>query len=131
MVVGITMGIYSSFDYEEIKVTDAKGLTEFCLKAKEEDNGYNYMFEPFLNGIIDGEQYSFQHWDDIKLISYWYDEQVEFLIELGKYIEGFASFTYETGDEKATLKFKDGKTTIDIGRIEYQEYKAEYFLSNK
>ena len=123
--------MYSSFEYEDIKVTDAKGLTEFCLKAKEEDNGYNYMFEPFLNGIIDGEQYSFQHWDDIKLISYWYEEQVEFLIELGKYIEGFVEFSFETGDEKAIIKFNDGKTIFSMGKMEYQDISAKDFLNDK
>ena len=123
------MGMYSAFENEYIKVTDAKGLTEYLFKVKESDDNYgDYMYKDFLEGIIDGKPYSFESWDNIKLISYWYKDQVEFLIELSKYIEGKATFSFETGEERATIKFKEGETIFNLGTMEYHEFNAKDFL---
>ena len=119
--------MYSTFEHEDIKVTKPKELIEFLLKIKKLDkHGFvSYFYKDFLEGVIDGKQYSFESWNDIKLISYWYDNQVEFLKELGKYIEGYVVFGYETGEERAIIEFDDGKTIIKIGRMKYCNLKPE------
>lgn len=127
------MGMYSSFNYEDIKVFDAKGLVDFLLKIKRYDikKYYEYMYKDFLENIIDGQQYSFEAWDDIKLISYWYDHQVIFLSLLSKYIEGEVEFNFETGDEKARIEFKDGETIIKLGKMIYRDIRADDLLADK
>lgn len=127
------MGMYSFFSWEDIKVTDSKGLVEFLLdiKDKGKDGYYEYMYEHFLSNLVDGEQYSFQDWNNIKLISYWYDEQVMFLSLISKYIEGVVSFEFETNEEKAEIYFKDGETTIRIGSMIYENHKPDELLRNK
>lgn len=125
------MGMYSYFSYEDIKVIDSKGLVEFLFKAKD-DKEYNaYMYESFLNDLIDGKPYSFEEWDNIKLISYWYPHQVLFLQELGKYIEGNVQFSFETEEEGAIIEFKDGETTIKIGRMEYRDFTPNQLLEGR
>jgi len=126
------MGMYSYFSYDDVKVTDAKGLFDFLIKIKNKDTKgwYNYMYEDFLNNLIDGKQYTFQSWDEMKLISYWYDVQVYFLNEISKYIEGSVMWNYETNDEQAEVIFKDGKTIFNIGRIEFNSMELDTKLSS-
>lgn len=127
------MGMYSSFNFEDIVVTDSKGLVNFLLKIKEKDikNYYEYMYKQFLENVIDGEQYSFSNWDDIKLISYWYDHQVIFLSLIAKYIEGYVVWDYETGEEKAQVIFKNGKALVKLGEMVFHSLPTENLLADR
>lgn len=127
------MGSYSSFDYDDITVTDAKGLVDFLLKIKNKDKceRYEYMYKDFLENVIDGKQYSFESWDDIKLISYWYEHQVMFLSLISKYMDGNVSFTFEDNETKAEIVFNNGKTIIKLGDYVYRDVKPMDFLDAK
>jgi len=125
---GGRMGMYSTFEDEEIEVTDAKGLTEFLIKTQSDTSNCEYMYESFLKDLIDGKPYSFEDWDSLKLISYWYSNQVIFLKELGKYINGWVRFSFETGDQDAIIRFTNGETIIELGNMKYDKYTADDLL---
>ena len=125
------MGSYTAFEYEDIKVTDPEGLFDYLMKIKEDDNYGDYMYDSFLNNLIDGKQYSFEDWDNTKLISYWYKEQVEFLDKISKYIEGYVCFSFETPDEVAKIRFENGKTIFELGEMKYTEHTAKDFGINE
>jgi len=123
------MGSYSSFDYEDIKVTDSVGLLNFLMeiKNKDENGGNDYMYQSFLDNLIDGKPYSFESWDSLKLISYWYKEQVDFLDKISKYIEGYVRFIFETAEEIAVIHFEKGETTFELGNMIFTKHKAKEF----
>jgi hypothetical protein len=64
-------------------------------------------------------------WNDIKLISYWYKQEVIFLNCLSRFIEGHVTWHFETPDEVATIYFEDGKTRFSLGKMDYNDYTAE------
>ena len=122
--------MYSSFEQEDIKVTDSTGLFDFLMAYKEKDGGNNdYIYKPFFDNLIEGKAYSFEEWDNIKLISYWYDNQVDFLDNISKYIEGWVEFSFETPDEVARISFNNGETIFEVGRMEYTKLKADDMYS--
>jgi len=127
------MGSYTSFDYEDIKVTDSVGLFDFLMEMRNNDkNCYcDYMYNDFLENLIDGKQYSFESWDNIKLISYWYKEQVDFLDKISKYIEGYVRFVFETNEEIAIIHFEKGETTFELGNMIYTKHKTKDLLWKK
>ena len=121
------MGMYSSFDYEDIKETDSEGLFDFLIEIKNKDEGNDYMYQSFLENLIDGKQYSFESWDNIKLISYWYKEQVDFLDKISEYIKGFVRFVFETNEEIAIIHFEKGETTFELGNMIFTKHNAKEF----
>lgn len=116
--------MYSYFEYEDIKIIDGKGLVDYMFKLKNEDkNGeQEWIYGKFLRGLVDGDNYSFDEWTDMKLISYWYDEQVEMLKELGKYLEGKVKWNFENQEETAIVYFKDKKTKFTLGNLQYKDF---------
>jgi len=127
------MGMRSYFENEDIEVTDAKGLTKFLIKFKELDiKGYfDYMYNSFLDNLIDGKPYSFESWNDIKLISYWYPKQLSFLNLINKYIEGDVSWNFESVEECANITFEEGKTIIEIGNMNYTQHTPSELRGNE
>jgi len=122
------MGMYTTFKDEDIKVIDSGGLFDFLMELKNKDDGFSYFYDTFLENLIDGKQYSFEDWNNIKLISYWYNPQVDFLDKISKYIEGWVEFDFETPEEVARISFNNKETIFELGRMEYTKLKADDLL---
>ena len=122
------MGMYSFFDWEQIEVTDKKGLFDWLMKLKKEEKYDTFLYEDYLVNIIDGVKWSFEKWNNIKLISYWYDNQVNFLNEIAKFIKGEVSWIFESHEEHASVKFQNGKTIFSLGNMEYKNYTAKELI---
>ena len=120
--------MYSSFNWEDIEVVDKKGLFDWLMSIKDDKEYEDFMGGNYLIDIIDGKEFSFDGWDNIKLISYWYKSQTEFLKKISKFIKGEVHWVFENEEESAYVKFDNGKTIFYIGEMKYTEYKAEDFL---
>ena len=129
------MGDLSTFEGEDIVVTDKEGLRDFLLRWKPlilkqqgkpdrlwEDNIYNILFG--------GEFASFERWDEIKLISYWYENELIFLRLIAKYITGYVKWSLY-GNDVARVSFEDGKCEIRLGKMQYDELTPEELLKGK
>lgn len=129
------MGMYSYFESEEIKVVNPEGLKKFVHfwndKVKE-GHWYiaHFLYAPVTeeevnpcisDNIKDYETFTFEDWDGMKIISYWYDEMVLFLDSIAPYIQGYVRFRFETDEEWAVIKFEGGKCSIDLGTINWDE----------
>ena len=120
------MGMYSNFDFEDIEVKDLDGLNKF-LKKWNEDNPESYINKGEYI-MLDGDDFSFNTWDDIKLISYWYDDTCNFLKGVAQYIEGQVYWLFENPDETAWVEFKNGICIIHTGVMEYCENSPDDFI---
>ena len=118
------MGMYSSFDYEDIAVNDWKGLIKFIEEWCEIDENKSTGGE-FYRKILDlkNKTVSFNSWDQIKLISYWYEETVLFLNGIARYIEGEVHWNYENNEFGGMVSFKNGKCIITTGTMEWTDWK--------
>jgi len=117
--------MYSFFSWENIEITDKKGLFDWLMSIKDDEEYGDWMFEDYLVDIIDKNEFSFENWDNIKLISYWYKEQIKFLDKISDFIEGEVRWTFESDDESAFVKFKDGETIFNLGIMEFKQLTAE------
>jgi hypothetical protein len=119
------MGMRSSFNYEDIEVTNEVGLVGFIDRFKstfgKKDWYSKEMFEDVVRKDKGKVRVSFESWDDIKLISYWYEEELLFLYCIGKYIRGCVHWTFENDDEAGYVQFDGGKTMIVTGQMEWTE----------
>jgi len=122
------MGMYSSFNYEDIKVTDKQGLFDWLMSIKDDERFPKFMYEDFLVNTIDGKQFTFESWDNIKLISYWYNYQVRFLEKISEFIEGEVYWEFENNDESAWVEFRSGNTIFHIGNMRYTTHTAKDLL---
>jgi len=125
------MGSYSYFSYENIKVVDKQGLFDWLMSVKDDNDYEEFMYGDYLIDTIDGKDFSFDNWTDIKLISYWYDSQIKFLDKISDFIEGEVHWDFENADEGAYVEFKNGKTIFNIGRMRFEEFKATDLLKEK
>jgi hypothetical protein len=134
------MGMYSFFVDEEIEVTDWEGLKKFLKKFEELYPDWNGIMstkamiksrEPLFGEPEEKEYFTFSEWNDIKLISYWYDEELIFLTCIAKYLNGNVEFEFESKDEAGSFEFKDGKCIITTGRMEWSEWKADDDIRDK
>lgn len=117
------MGMYSTFISETVKVIDLKGLRIF----------FDEFIKQFPNSIPAMEEvkmfkenknrFTFEDWNEMKLISYWYPQDVLFLELVAPYIEGEVYWEYENNDEAGWVEFKDGECIFHIGHMEYAKYK--------
>ena len=126
------MGMYSSFSNEDITVKDLKGLKEFIklwkAHLKKIGGEYDWNIWDIVTGGTKGtrnlpEEVTFEKWDNIKLISYWYTEQCVFLHLVGKYIRGTVEWEYENKDEAGYVEFTDEGTVIHTGQMDWNEWK--------
>ena len=129
--IGGSMGSYSYFSYENIKVVDKQGLFDWLMSVKDDNDYEEFMYGDYLIDTIDGKDFSFDNWTDIKLISYWYDSQIKFLDKISDFIEGEVHWDFENADEGAYVEFKNGKTIFNIGRMRFEEFKATDLLKEK
>ena len=117
------MGMYSYYDYDSIEVTDWKGLKEYLelFKSIKKGGSWDVWYNKIIPKMVDIKEkepnLSFECWDDIKLISYWYNEYIIFFDGLAKYIEGEVRWTFENSDEAGYITFEDGKCMIHTGQI--------------
>lgn len=120
------MGMYSAFLEEDIKVLDWDGLKQF-LENWKKLHPHNKLTKNMIKfetkGRIDKRRFTFKDWDDIKLISYWYDEELIFLKCVAPYIEGRVYWDYENEEEAGSIEFIDGKCKITTGTMQYTTWK--------
>jgi len=129
----VKIGMYSYFGDEDIEVKDWKGLKLFFEewdKYQKEINENKKLYYATSKKMIkkneDGKEYfTFEGWNDLKLISYWYDEQRIFFTLIAPYIEGSVDWEFESKDESGRIEFEDGKCNITTGQMDYQEWEAK------
>ena len=125
------MGMYSNFDYEDINVLDFEGLKRTLEIIRSNNDFCPYIFTKDMLELNEQEKtLSFEGWNDIKLISYWYDEIVLCLELISPYIEGKVSFTFETNDEGGYFEFENGKCIITKGTMNWDSFESEKFFSD-
>jgi hypothetical protein len=121
------MGMYSFFREEDIKITDWEGLLNF-FKLWDEYIIKKGLEDYFSSGkMLDKEnkKLSFYSWNDLKLISYWYNEEVAFLHLVSEFIEGYVEWDFENNDECGEIAFEEGKCKITTGVMSYSTSDAE------
>ncbi len=118
------MGMYSYFNEEEIEVKDKRGLKSF-LEDWEKANPDWWLNGKMIEGDVEEQNISFQNWDSMKLISYWYSIDTVFLKLVAKYIEGTVSWDFENNDESGNIRFEDGKCIIVCGIMQYSDHTPE------
>jgi hypothetical protein len=69
--------------------------------------------------------------DDRKIISYWYNNTLNFLNFIAEYIEGEISLGFETEEERALIRFTKGKCKLAIGEMKYKNYTPNDLLENR
>jgi len=122
------MGMYSYFDYEDIEIINYEGLIDFLDRwekyLKEYKKGEGWEKLTTRKALINetNKTISFDCWEDIKLISYWYGIEVVFLKCIAKYIEGNVCWTFENKNEGGEVKFQDGRCIICIGEMSWKEF---------
>jgi hypothetical protein len=124
------MGMYSAFNYEDIQVTDWEGLKEYIElwnKADKDvthDSGWNKWFKQITKKMLNHKDktITFESWDNIKLISYWYTPYLVFLDGIAPYIEGQVHWEFENDDEAGYIIFEGGKCQINTGRMRWEEW---------
>ena len=131
------MGMYSYVGDDELEVVDVAGLKVFLkdiLSGKnpnyDKDDLYLVQDGLRLNTAEDidklnPDDFDFGGMDGWKIIQYWYGNFVMFMRDLAVFIDGEVAFNYETEEEKAILRFKDGEVVIEIGRMEFHESSPE------
>ena len=98
------MGMYSTFENQEIEVVNVKVLEK--LKKLREDKNLG------LYNLIDEDGHvHFEEWDGHKLEGYWYKETFEVLKAISPFITGMAEFTYEKS-YKFRIIFKKGEVFV-------------------
>ena len=130
------MGSYSAFNYEDIEVKDFEGLKKWKEKVEK-----TRIYKDDLEGKFRYAEYqyywtlvqlntkdktaSFETFDDMKIISYWYEEFVTFLRDIAIFIEGDVHWTFENNEEGGYVSFQDGNCTIHTGQMQWEESTTE------
>lgn len=128
------MGMYSYFECEDIEVIDMKGLKAFLERwekefGRNETKDYKDMFLNILKKDDKGKEYvSFEDWNDIKLISYWYDTEDLFLKCVAKYLRGSVNWNFENHDEAGWVEFRDGECIIHTGTMNWYKSTPESMM---
>ena len=119
------MGMSSYFTNEDFEIKDWEGLSTFMKKWRE-------MFPESWIGSKDclminekDKTFTFDNWTDLKLVSYWYDEQLVFLKCVAKYLEGQVEWDFESKDEAGWVEFRNKECIIHTGQMTWQDWKPE------
>jgi hypothetical protein len=121
------MGSYSYYVQEHITIKDKRGFKKYLKDCA--NNPYFRDYKEIIEGMLKKrEDCLFEDWDDIKLISYWYDEEVKFFDGLGKFLEGFIEWNFENPTESAEILFEKKKTIFNLGVMKYDRYSAKDLL---
>jgi hypothetical protein len=118
------MGMYSYVDNTDLTLRKGK-IEEFRELSKKISTKYggDYALRKCRNGKIDiGELFN-----DMKIISYWYDETLDLLDEMCEVMYGKIWLSFETGEEKAVIKFEHNRYRKDevVISLGYAEWKYE------
>jgi len=97
------MGMYSTFQQQEIEVTDPEGV-QAIKKIGDYKN---------VDNVITEEGVEFEKWDEGKVYGYLSlgGELVRFLKTLARFVKGYVEFEYEEGF-KYRFVFKDKKVFL-------------------
>jgi len=123
---GDKMGMASYYNYGEVEIVNEDGLKEFLIAAERSDLYRHYV--DALEVDYKNKTISFEGFDGWKIISYWYPQLLVFLRGLAIFVEGFVMFTFESGDERARIKFEDAEVIIDLGTMNYVDVKLEELM---
>lgn len=117
------MGMFSYFEHEDIEVNDWEGLLKFFKFwdnfVKKEYSGWEEMITSKTMLNEKDKTISFECWNEIKLISYWYDVQLLFLELVAEYISGNVKWDFECDDETGFVDFENGICNITTGVMKY------------
>jgi hypothetical protein len=114
------MGMFSWTDWSSLKVRDgSREQFERWIKENEEFKEYNSVISIDEDGNVEIE---INEW---KIISYWYDETLDWIDKLNEFIEGDLAIEFENHDEYAIVKFGAEKATIKIGHLEFNDYSTD------
>lgn len=119
--------MYSYFTEEDIDVIDKEGLKSFLKDWKKANPDW------WLNGKMTNKkgEFTFENWNEIKLISYWYSISVAFLDCVAKYVEGYVIWNFENDDESGNVMFEDGKCIIECGIMERTNYSPKELMGER
>jgi len=123
------MGMMSYLKDENVEVKDWDGLVKFFKfwerNLKENHKGQEWERVMSSKAMLNKKDktISFGSWDDIKLISYWYDVELLFLELISEYIEGDVDWEFESDDESGRVNFENGKCIITTGQMSWNEWK--------
>jgi len=113
------MGMYSYTEYCDLRIKDGK-KDEF-LKWLDEHEDYKEVVEIYDDNIVEIDV------DGWKIIGYWYDEFLDELEELNKFLIGTWCLIFETHEEMAIIEFGKEEVKISLGTMEFKDYKIEDF----
>lgn len=126
------MGSYSYLKNEEIFCSDIKGLKYLkeynvknkipyweILEIKKCSKGFN------ANALHWNYSVSFDKFDGLKIITYWYEDFLIFLRDVAQFLEGHVNFVFENDEKCARLEFEDGKVKIFLGSVQWRENTPE------
>lgn len=134
------MGMYSTWNTEDIVWKDKKGMKEFALqKIKEQEladdddddkgNSVGY-WQDFLDFYKENKTWSFEAFTDRKIQGYWYASWCRFLIEVAIFIEnGRVEFSYEEG-QPFVLLFENGEVTCDYVPLDWKTYEYKGLIKD-
>ena len=124
------MGMYSWTDYNSIQIRH--GMREAFIKYVEDlklesrPDWPEYGAEHAKVIIIDPETDDVEiQIDSWKIISYWYNDTLDFFDGLSKYLDGELGLTFETPQEHAIIHFTPEGTRYEIGMMKYDIYGSE------
>ena len=126
------MGSYTSVDDSDVEIKDLENLKLLFEKIKSGEIKYSddvkYLVEELdikYNEYRKIHQLIFMGWDNMKIISYWYDHMVELLRDIAVFVEGPVYLTFETQDEGGRIEFENGECIIHTGQMNWQENSPE------
>ena len=128
------MGSYSNFEDEDIKIINLEGLKIFLKRWSKtfSDNVVTKSMRDILKEDEKGNWYAtFEGWDNIKLVSYWYSEECLFLYCIGKYIRGYVRWGFENDDESGYVEFTDNGTVVHTGVMQWHKWKPTENIDDK
>lgn len=123
------MGMASYYETCDVKIENEDGLKEF-LKAAERNDVYQHYAEA-LKVDYKKKIVSFEGFDGWKIISYWYPQFLVFLRGLAIFVEGSIMLNFETGDERAVIKFEDTEVVLELGAMKYRTVQIEELMDDR
>lgn len=123
------MGMRSSFDSEEVKVTNVELLKGVIKKYHSWLGLFNlkeYTFDmnneevKKLEVVDDLEKvFTFECFDDCKIQGYWYSDFSKMLLELASCVDGWVKLIYEEG-QPYVINFAGGKGDVHVDYVPLQ-----------
>jgi hypothetical protein len=121
------MGMRSYVDYSDLSIRPGKEkeFDELAESIKKIEDLTETMTRDESGAVELNEVFN-----DWKIISYWYKETLDLLEKMNKVLTGEINLLFETGEERAIIRFGDTEQEeafINLGMMEYNEYKVSEF----